>query len=60
MERINGTTNIALNYIKKNIILEYPLQFVYLDETWIFEHGMVQQSWQDNRTEVKKKLKTER
>lgn len=43
----------------KNISLGYPRQFVYLDETWIFEHGSVQRSWQDGNKESVKKIKTE-
>lgn len=38
----------------ENIKSTSPLEFVYLDETWVFENGSVGRSWQDvSRKSVK-------
>lgn len=50
---------IFLEKYIKNINSEDPRQFGYLDETWIFQHGTIQRSWQDNTKESVKKIKTE-
>lgn len=43
----------------KNIKNNYFWQFVYLDETWIFQNGTVGRSWQDNSLQSVKRIKSE-
>jgi hypothetical protein len=32
-------------------------QFVFLDETWIFQDGTIGRSWEDSSTKIVKKIK---
>lgn len=34
-------------------------QFVFLDETWIFQNGTIGRSWQDNSVKSVKKIKVD-
>lgn len=46
-----------LQTYKANLMSPSPRQFVFLDETWIFENGSVGRSWQDKSTKSVKKAK---
>lgn len=43
----------------KNVHSINPSQFVYLDETWIFENGSVGRSWQDSSVKSVKRIKSD-
>lgn len=55
--------NVALKRVEflqkytKNLKSTNPSQFVYLDETWIFQNGTVGRSWQDNSAKSVKSVK---
>lgn len=48
-----------LHAYMKNLNTEQPKQFVYLDETWIFENGTTGYSWQDTDQKSVKRTKVD-
>lgn len=51
-----------VEFLKKyvtNLRQNIPSEFVFLDETWIYENGTVCRSWQDNSKNSVKKIKTD-
>lgn len=45
------------SYVKEKQDALY--QFVFLDETWIFQNGTINRSWQDNNKRSVKTIKTD-